>query len=184
MSKFDSDNSKPLRKTKNKFENKLSENESLSDEEGTKNEDGNEDDENRNENDENRNEDKEFLSLKVSIPKKYSSGLPGTMDSDSMEVDNNTTGKVNETKLVCHSAGSFYKKSETTGRCFYKDDESSSDENGYYGNSRRKAAKKVKYTMFSESEGDDEVGVATERSKKRKTQGQGGYNTDSDFVVS
>ena len=118
------------------------------------------------------------LSLKVTIPKEYSSGvLPsnkvGVSDSDDSAI-------YNETKLVCHSTGNFY--SQKTGRCFYKDN-SGSDDDSCYDNSRRKAAKKVKYTVFSDSEGDNEVGVAETKSRRRNVV-QSGYNSDSDFVVS
>ncbi len=158
-------------KPQKQLENK-SKNENLSDEDNTGNED------------ENGNKDSirnDSLSLRVSISRKYSTrGLSNINNDDDDVIDN-------QTKLVCHSAGNFYKKDgSTSGRCFYKDAESSDDDNGVYGNSRRKASKKAKYVMFSESEDEEEVGVATgPRSKKRKIQGQsGGYNSDSDFVVS
>lgn len=120
----------------------------------------------------------EPLSLKVTIPKEYSSGV---LPSNQVGVsDSDDSASYNETKLVCHSTGNFYGRK--TGRCFYKDN-SGSDDDSCYGNSRRKATKKVKYTVFSDSEGEHEVGVAESKSNRRNVVNVG-YNSDSDFVVS
>ena len=127
------------------------------------------------------------LSLRVSIPKMYSSGkspkrYSNDSDSDTMTTSTNQTSLVNETRLVCHSTDSFYKQGKTSGQCFYKD-ENSDNENGY---SKRKASKKVKYSAFSESEGEEEeeekVGVTAHRSRRKNVQSR--YDNDSDFVVS
>lgn len=121
------------------------------------------------------------LSLRISIPKAYSSGLLPNNHTDD--------GFINETKLVCHSASAFYnqttRKRTTTGRCFYKDNEShGSDSSSYHGNSQRKAVRKAKHAYFSdESFEDSEVSVAAAKAKKKKKQGLGGYDSDSEFMV-
>ena len=135
----------------------------------------------------NEGSDYQSLSLRVSIPKEYSKGIaPESVmlsDSDeSMDLESNKTGSVHETKLVCHPAGSFYKSAKTTGRCFYKDQESSDDQKeGLYSSSRRKAARKVNYTAFSDSEEGGDVGVAS-KGRGKRTHKQT-YDSDSEFVV-